>query len=74
MEHLKKSVDPDETRLIILFDFILYDPVNNFSVMSRRVFLGYTSTKQGLRIKVACSRTGEARTRNPSVSSQAFYH
>ena len=26
---------------------ILYVPVNNFSVMSGRVFLGWTSTKQG---------------------------
>ena len=34
----------------ILFDLILYMyvPVNNFSVMSGRVFLGWTSTKQGL--------------------------
>ena len=32
----------------ILFDLILYVPVNIFSVMSGRVFLGWTSTKQGL--------------------------
>ena len=31
-----------------LFDLILYVPVNNFSVMSGRVFLGLTSTKKGL--------------------------
>ena len=30
-----------------MFDWILYVRVNNFSVMSRRVFLGWTSTKQG---------------------------
>ena len=30
------------------FDFILYAPVNIFSVMSGWVFLGWTSTKQGL--------------------------
>ena len=30
-----------------LFDLILYVPVNNFSVMSGRVSLGRTSTKQG---------------------------
>ena len=30
-----------------LFDLILYVPVNNPSVMSGRVFLGWTSTKQG---------------------------
>ena len=33
---------------VILFDLILYVTVNNFSVMSGRVFLGCTSTKQGL--------------------------
>ena len=31
-----------------LFDLILNVPVNNFSVMSGWVFLGWTSTKQGL--------------------------
>ena len=31
-----------------LFDLILYAPVNNFSAMSGRVFLGWTSTKPGL--------------------------
>ena len=30
--------------LLILFDLILYLTANNFSVMSGRVFLGYTST------------------------------
>ena len=34
--------------LCFLFDLIFYVIVNNFSVMSRRVFLGWTSTKQGL--------------------------
>ena len=29
------------------FDLILYDSVNNFSVMLGQVFLGVTSTKQG---------------------------
>ena len=32
----------------VLFDLILNVPVNNFSVMSGRVFMGWTSTKQGL--------------------------
>ena len=32
---------------IDLFDLILYVPVNNFSVLSGRVFLGWTRTKQG---------------------------
>ena len=30
-----------------LFDYILYVPVNNFTVISGQVFLGWTSTKQG---------------------------
>ena len=34
----------------VLLDLILYVPVNNFSVMLGRVFLGY-------RINVSCSRT-----------------
>ena len=34
--------------LSVLFDLILYVPVNNLSVMSGWVFLGCTSTKQGL--------------------------
>ena len=34
--------------VFILFDFILHVPVNNFSVMSGRVSLGLTSTKQWL--------------------------
>ena len=34
--------------VFILFDFILYVPVNNFSVMSGRLSLGLTSTKQWL--------------------------
>ena len=33
---------------VCLFDVILYIPVNNVSVMLGRVFLGWTSTKQGL--------------------------
>ena len=50
------------------FDWILYIPVNNFSVMWGQVFLGCTSTKQGL--MCPCSRTpccdaDEAWTSNP---------
>ena len=49
------------------FYLILYVPVNNFSVMSVRVFLGWTSNKQGL----LCQRSDaiEALTHSPSVSS-----
>ena len=35
-------------QIFVLFDLILYVPVNNFSVMSGQVFLGWISTKQGL--------------------------
>ena len=35
-----------ESKVKVLFDLILYVSVNNFSVMSGRVFLGWTSTKQ----------------------------
>ena len=34
--------------IYFFFFFFLYVPVNNFSVMSRLVFLGLTSTEQGL--------------------------
>ena len=64
-------------RCFCLFDLIIYVPVNNLSVTSGRGFLGWTSRLA--RIYVSCSRTqrsnaGEARTRGPSVSSQALYH
>ena len=42
---LKRPLDKN---IFVLFDLILYVPVNNFSVMVGRVFLGWTSTKQGL--------------------------
>ena len=45
-----------------LLDWILYVPVNNVLVMSKRVFLGLTSTKQGL--MYLASDAGEARIRN----------
>ena len=35
---------------VCLIDLILYVPVNNFSVMSGQVFLGLTSTKQGINV------------------------
>ena len=40
------TVKDVQSRLIV---FILYVPVSNFSVMSGRVFLGLTSTKQGIK-------------------------
>ena len=62
---------------VFLFCLILYVLVNNFSVMSGWVFLGWTSTKQ--RIKCLAQGhnavpSGEAITPNPSISSQALYH
>ena len=33
--------------ITILFDFVLYVPVNIFSVIAGWVFLGWNSTKQG---------------------------
>ena len=63
---------------VCLFGLFLYVPVNNCSVMSGLVFLGW-SMKYKARINVSCSRTqrsdaGEAWTHNPSVMSQALYH
>ena len=62
-------------QLKVLFVLILYVPVNDFSVMSEQVFLGWTSTKQ----RKSCSTTqhsasGEARTHIPSIWSQALFH
>ena len=57
-----------------LFDLILSVPVNNFSVMSGRVFLGLTSTKQGLMCLAQVHNTValvrfEPATRRPQVNS-----
>ena len=59
----------------VWFDFLR--PINNLSVKQGRVFLGWTSTKQGkmcLAQGPKRSHVGEAWTRGPSVSSQALYH
>ena len=71
-----KSLKHLKSNDLFLFDFNSLRPINNLSVIKGRVFLGWTSTKLGL---MTCSRTqrsdaGEARTRGPSVSSQALYH
>ena len=67
------SQTPYMDSLLVL---LVYDPVNNLAVMSGRVFLCWISTKQ--RIKFLAHGTtqcrDEARTRNPSISSQALYH
>ena len=39
--------------LFRLFVLILYAPVNNFSVLSERVFLGLTTTKPAVRLELA---------------------
>ena len=52
----------------LLFDLILYVPVNNFSVMLGWVFLGWTSTKQGFMCPAQGQNTcdaSEAPTANP---------
>ena len=51
---------------------ILDVPVNNCSVMSWRVFLGCTSTKQ--RIKCLAQRHNTVLSVRPSFSSQVLYH
>ena len=61
--------------LFIWFDSLR--PINNLSVKQGWVFLGWTSTKLGymcLAQGPQRSDAGEARTRSPSVSSQALYH
>ena len=57
--------------LAILLDLILYVQVNIFRVMSGRVFLCCTSTKQGL-MCLAQGYIAVTRTRNPSILSQAL--
>ena len=65
---------------VLVFLFVWFDslcPINNLSVKQGRVFLGWTSTKLGkmcLAQGLQHSDAGEARTRGPSVSSQALYH
>ena len=52
-----------------LFELILY-----VSSTSGRVFLGLTSSKQGLIYMCLAQGAGKARTRTLSISRQAFYH
>ena len=61
-----------------LFDLILYVPSTLFQLY-RGGFPTLNKYLQVVRINVSCSRmqcsdAGEARTRGPSVSSQALYH
>ena len=61
--------------LFVWFDSLR--PIHTLSVNQGRVFLGWTSTKLGsmcLAQGPQRSDTGEARTRGPSMSSQALYH
>ena len=50
---------------------ILYDPVNNFSVMSGWVFMGWTSTKQWIKCLVSASSL--TWTSNPPIPSLTLY-
>ena len=43
-----QNFEQDFSHSLCLFDLIPYVPVNNLSAMSGQVFLGRTSTKQGL--------------------------
>ena len=56
------------------FLFICLIWFNTFSVMSRRVFFGWTTTNQGLMWLAQGHNTSEARTRSPSVSRHAHYY
>ena len=61
------------------FLFVWFDslrPINNFSVIKGRVFLGWTSPKLGLMslLKDTMQWCRWGSTRGHSVSSQAFYH
>ena len=59
--------------LFVWFDSLRL--INNLSVKQGRVFIGWTSTKQGqmcLAQGPQRSDAGEARNRGPSVSSQAL--
>ena len=53
------------------FLFVL---IQHFSVMSGRVFFGWTTTNQGLMWLAQGHNASEARTRSPSVSRHALYH
>ena len=54
-----------------LFVLVLYIPVNNFSVMSKRIF-HYAEDKVSCPI-TQYSASFEAKTRNPLISSRALY-
>ena len=56
------------------FLFICLIWFNTFSVMSWRVFFGWTTTNQGLMWLAQEHNASEARTRSPSVSRHAHYH
>ena len=64
--------------VVILFDLILYVPVDNFSVMSGRVLLvePVLSKDKCVLFKdtMWLSDAGEAWNCNPSISRQALYH
>ena len=67
-------VDGDDD-IFVWFDSLRH--INNLSVKQGQVFLGWTSTELGFMCLAQGpqhSDAGEARTRGPSVSSQALYY
>ena len=74
--YLKCSVNLNQVQVSLFVWFDSLRPINDLSVIKGRVFLGWTSTKLGFMflLKDTHSDAGEARTRGPSVSSQALYH
>ena len=59
---------------LILFDLILYIPVKRISVMSGRVFLGWTSTKQGLICLAQEHNAVTLMRREPATSQSRVKH
>ena len=59
--------------IFVLFELILYVPVNNYSVISRWGFLGWTSNKQRIMTQHSDSLGGESQTSNPTIPSLTFY-
>ena len=79
----ESSLDTDEARphawphlvpIFCLFDLILYVPVSNFSVMSGRVFLGWT-TKQRIKSLAQGQYAAPPMRLEPAAPRcQALYH
>ena len=67
--------EQQHAQICILFDLILYVPVNNFSVMLGWVFLCWTSTKQGLIcLSQGYNAVTPVRLEPTALLSQVLYH